>query len=396
MDDSAEATLIRAFADFVRSAAGGEPASAAAPEPLFSIADAARYLAVSTTTVRNLAVGGKVRSTRVGDRIRFRRAWLDEWIDAGGGEVPVPPPAPKPLVTERPAPRPVLRPTRPRAEPKPKPPTYIQRVGDQELRLLSDRAGSRGSSTWHVGAQTPLCEAAGRWTSSLKRWPRGSMCKACLTAMAAMPEVDLARFDIVQQVYMMRLAQRGEGKTVLRAGYHAGDGRKTLCGKRDGPWALTEREPRTKQCFACDHRRRWNARDLDPNILVPRPVSPLAVLIDAGPVDPRLVELIERHPTSLDGRLAKEPLTKDTAWSNDKWGQVQRTAERIGRFSPPQGTTSGPSSHWNTFTISANPDVSLITPELALERLPGWADDIERAMVLYSKWSKETSVRKRK
>jgi excisionase family DNA binding protein len=80
----------------VRSAASGEAVSAVGPEPLLSIADAARYLNVSTTTVRNLAVGGKVRSTRVGDRIRFRRTWLDEWIDAGGGEVPVPPPTPKP------------------------------------------------------------------------------------------------------------------------------------------------------------------------------------------------------------------------------------------------------------------------------------------------------------
>lgn len=73
-DDSAEAALIQAFADFVRSAARGEPVAAARPEPLLSIADAARYLSVSTTTVRNLAVGGKVRSTRVGDRIRFRGA----------------------------------------------------------------------------------------------------------------------------------------------------------------------------------------------------------------------------------------------------------------------------------------------------------------------------------
>jgi excisionase family DNA binding protein len=393
-DDSAEATLIRAFADFVRSASSGEPPPAAAPEPLLSIADAARYLAVSTTTVRNLAVGAKVRSTRVGDRIRFRRAWLDEWIDAGGGEVPVPPPAPKPVVAQRPAPRHVPRPARPRAEPKPKPPTYIQRVGDQELRLLSDRASSRGSSTWHIGASTPLCEATGRWTSSLKRWPRGFLCKACLTVVAAMPEADLARFEIGQQVYMMRLAQRGEGKAVLRAGYHAGDGRKTLCGKRDGPWALTEREPRTKQCFVCDHRRRWNARDLDPNILVPRPVSPLPVLIDAGPVDPRLVDLIERHPTSIDARQAREPLTKDVMWSRNKWAQVESTADRIGQFSPPRGTTLAPRHDWNTMTISSNPDVSPVTTEMALERLPDWADSIERALVLYAKWSKERSVRK--
>ena len=112
-DDSAETALIQAFADFVRSAASRERVAAADVEPLLSIADAARYLNVSTTTVRNLAVGGKVRSTHVGDRIRFRRAWLDEWIDAGGGEVPVPSPAPKPPAPERPAPRTTARPDPP-------------------------------------------------------------------------------------------------------------------------------------------------------------------------------------------------------------------------------------------------------------------------------------------
>jgi excisionase family DNA binding protein len=398
-DDTREATLVRAFADFVRSAGSGERAVTAGPEPLLSIADAAQYLNVSTTTVRNLAVGGKVRSTRVGDRIRFRRGWLDEWIDAGGGEVPVPPPAPRPEVPERtaprPGPRPVTRPARPRAEPKPKPPTYIQKVGDQELRLLSDRAGGRGSSTWHIGASTPLCQATGRWTTALKRSPMGFMCKACLTTLAAMPEADLARFEIGRRVYMMRLAKRGEGKAVLRAGYHAGDGRKTLCGKREGPWALTEREPRTKQCFVCDHRRRWDVRDLDPNILVPRPVTPLPVLIDAGPVDPRLVDLIERHPTSIDARQATEPLTKDVTWSRAKWAEVESSAKPIGQFSPPRGTTLAPRHDWNTMTISDNPDASPITTEMALERLPDWADGIERALVLYAKWSKETSVRKR-
>ena len=395
-DDSSEATLIRAFADFVRSAGNGERAVTGGLEPLLTIADAAQYLSVSTTTVRNLALGGKVRSTRVGDRIRFRRAWLDEWIDAGGGEVPVPPPAPKPAAPERttPRPTPTAGPVRRRADPTPKPLTYIQRVGDQELRLLSDRAGGRGMVTWHIGVRTPICEAAGQWTSALKRWPTGFMCKPCLTSVAAMPAADLARFEI-GRVYMLRLSQRGESATVIRAGYHTGDGRKTLCGKKDGPWALTEREPRTKQCFVCEHRRRWNARDLDPNILVPRPVSPLRVLIDAGPIDPRLLDLIERHPMSLDARVATEPLTKDAAWSNARWDLVERTAQRIGPFSPPQGATSGPRGHWNTFTISGNPEVSLITTELALERLPGWADGIERALVLYAKWSKEASVRKR-
>lgn len=392
-DDSAESALIQAFADFVRSAASGDRVASAGPEPLMSIADAARYLNVSTTTVRNLAVSGKVRSTRVGDRIRFRRAWLDEWIDAGGGEVPVPAPAPKPPAPERPAPRTKARTIRRRAEPKPKPPTYIQRVGDRELRLLSDHAGGRGASTWHVGVRAPLCEATGRWTSALKRWPKGFMCKSCLTAIAALPEADLARFDI-GRVFMMRLSQRGETATVIRAGYHAGDGRKTLCGKRDGSWALTEREPRTKQCFVCEHRERRERRDMGQNYIVPRPLTPLRLLLDAGPIDPRLEEVIVGHPGSLDARQAKEPLIDDAMWGTRDWERAFHGAAPIGEFAALPGLKLEQPERWSSYTVSDRNGIGPNT-DRALELLPDWADGIERAAVLYARWSKESSGRKR-
>jgi DNA binding domain, excisionase family len=392
-DDSAETTLIQAFADFVRSAASGEPMAAAAPEPLLTIADAARYLSVSTTTVRNLAVGGKVRSTRVGDRIRFRRAWLDEWIDAGGGEVPVPPPVPKPAAPERTAPRPTFRPARRRAEPKPKPPTYLQRIGDQELRLLSDQGGRRGITTWHIGVRTPICEALGRWTSALKRSPMAFMCKTCLTAVAALPEADLARFDI-GRVFMMRLSQRGGSATVIRAGYHAGDGRKTLCGKKDGPWALTEREPRTKQCFVCEHRRRWDRRNLDENYIVARPLTPLRLLIDPGPLDPRLLDVIVRHPGSLEARQAAKPLDEQTMWGSRDWLRAFHDAEPIGQFAAlPILKTERP-ERWSTYTVSDRGKAGATT-DFALGLLPDWAGDIERAAVLYARWAKEPNPRKR-
>ncbi|MDQ6910877.1 MAG: helix-turn-helix domain-containing protein [Actinomycetota bacterium] len=392
-DDSAETALIQAFAAFVRSAASGEPVSAAAPEPLLSIADAARYLNASTTTVRNLAVGGKVRSTRVGDRIRFRRTWLDEWIDAGGGEVPAAPPAQKPPAQERIAPRLTLRPDRRRAVPRPKPPTYIQRVGDQELRLLSESSGGRGPSTWHIGVRAPLCEATGHWTSALKRWPRGFMCKPCLTAIAALPEADQSSFEI-GQIYMMRLSHRGESATVIRAGYHAGDGRRTLCGKKDGPWVLTEREPRSKQCFVCEHRRRWDRRNLDENHLVARPLTPLRLLIDAGPVDPRLLDVIVSHPGSLEARHVKEPIDDQAMWGSRDWVRAFHDAEPIGRFAAlPILKTERP-DRWSTYTISDRGDAGATT-EFALGLLADWAADIERAADLYARWAKEPNPQKR-
>ena len=390
-DISAESALIRAFADFVRSTATGERPSATGIEPLLTIADAARYLSVSTTTVRNLAVGGKVRSTRVGDRIRFRRDWLDEWIDRGGGEVPVPPPIPKPPAPERPPSRAATGSNRRRAEPKPKPPTYIQRIGDQDMRLLA-LGGGRALHTWHIGGRSPLCDAAGQWTSSLRRWPRAHMCKTCLTALAALPEADLARFG-VDHAYMLRLTNRGGTATPIRAGYHSGDGRRTLCGKKDGPWALTERAPSTTKCFECDHRMRWNARDDDPNILTPRPITPMKVLVDAGPLDPRLVDMFAAHPESLDGRHATEPLTDDLIWSN-RWQELHHHAERIALFTGPPGPMRSQPNRWQQWTISDRLEFGLSTAD-AVARMPEWARDIERANALYTKWAKETPGSKR-
>jgi hypothetical protein len=55
-DDAAETRLIQALADFVRSMASSDRPTAA-PQALLSIADAARYLNVSVSTMRSLALG---------------------------------------------------------------------------------------------------------------------------------------------------------------------------------------------------------------------------------------------------------------------------------------------------------------------------------------------------
>lgn len=92
----------------------------------------------------------------MGDRIRLRRAWLDEWIDAGGGEVPPPPPAKgqpaAPPSLPRVVPRPAKPPAKRRSEPKPKPPTFIQRIGDKELRVLAEGARDRYARIYSNGA----------------------------------------------------------------------------------------------------------------------------------------------------------------------------------------------------------------------------------------------------
>jgi excisionase family DNA binding protein len=54
---------------------------------LLTVRQASAYLATSTTTVGTLARSGAIRSATIGDGLRFRRAWLDEWIDSGGGKI---------------------------------------------------------------------------------------------------------------------------------------------------------------------------------------------------------------------------------------------------------------------------------------------------------------------
>jgi excisionase family DNA binding protein len=389
----AENTLIEAFAEFVRSVSRGGRGNISTPQALLSIVDAAKYLNVSTSTVRKLAVGGGIRSTRIGDRLRFRREWLDAWIDAGGGgDVPAPAaPAVSSPNPDRVTPRLFASPPRRHAAPRPKPPSFIQRIGDRELRLLAGLGRDRFGPiyTWHLGVQSPLCGASGRWQSRLERVPSAYMCPRCLTALAASPDAELTRFG-VESVYMMRLTKRAGTQTPIRAGYHTGDGRRTLCGKRDGQWDLTEREPRARQCFVCDHRRRWDARDLDANVIVPRPVTPLTVLVDAGPIDPRLCDLLGRHPLSLDARHAKEPLTEDVVWSSQRWEEVARTADRIREFTPPKGMWLPPYQRWSTYLISERPLPGAADTEKALAQLPDWAESVERAMALYAKWANES------
>jgi excisionase family DNA binding protein len=385
LDAPEEDALIEAFTEFVRaSQIHGRPA--VGHEALLSVAHVATYLNVSTSTVRNLALGGSLRFTRIGDRLRFRRNWLDEFIDAGGGEVPAPPARdPRPIV-ESGRRRSPPRPARPRPTGRPKPSTYVQLVGEQELRMLSD-AGSGTIQTWHVGDRSPLCGLGGLWSGSTRRWPRALLCTKCLTALGSRPGADLALFG-VGRVAMMRQTHRGATVTAIRTGFHIGNGRRTLCGKSDGPWSLTERIPRTKRCFVCEHRERWEARDDDPNILSPRPLTPLRVLLDTGPIDPPLRALLEAHPRALDARQAREPLTERIRWDDGAMGASHARGERIGQFTDPGGLLRGP-DQWSVFTISDRVGVAFATTQDALERLPEWAEAIERALALYARWAKE-------
>lgn len=49
---------------------------------------AAQYLGVSPATITRMVGSGELRHVRIGHLLRFRRAWLDAWLDSraqGGG-----------------------------------------------------------------------------------------------------------------------------------------------------------------------------------------------------------------------------------------------------------------------------------------------------------------------
>ena len=370
----------------------GERGNASTPQALLSIADAAKYLNVSTSTVRNLAVGGKLRSTRIGDRLRFRREWLDAWVDAGGGDVPISvAPAASSRAPDRANPPPIARPARRQAAPKPKPPSSIQRIGDQELRLLADLGRDRFGPiyTWHIGVRSaPLrCE---RWLAVKART------RTVRLHVSAVPHCAGG------------LAGRRAGSVRGRVGLHDAahqprrnadpdpsrlpHGRWPPHALRQAGWAVgTDRAGATRPAML---RLRPSTTLGRARPRRQRHRSAAGHAADgAGRCRsdrPPLRDLLERHPQSLDARHAKEPLTEDVVWSTQRWEEVARTADRIGEFTPPKGTRPPPLQRWSTYLISEGPLPGASDPEMALAQLPDWAESIERAMALYAKWARES------
>ena len=53
------------------------------PDPLqtLNIEDVARLLGVDAKTIRRLMVRGELRATKVGKQIRFKRAWVNDFLE---------------------------------------------------------------------------------------------------------------------------------------------------------------------------------------------------------------------------------------------------------------------------------------------------------------------------
>jgi hypothetical protein len=75
------------------------------------------------------------------------------------------------------------------------------------------------------------------------------------------------------------------------------------------------------------------------------------------------------------------------------WESPSRAAP-IGQFAALPGLKLEPPERWSSYTVS-DPNGVGPTTDRALELLPDWAEGIERAAVLYARWSKEPSGQKR-
>lgn len=53
-------------------------------EPLLALPDVAKRLGVSAHTVRKLTYMKGLRWTKIGREIRFKREWVEDFIEAGG------------------------------------------------------------------------------------------------------------------------------------------------------------------------------------------------------------------------------------------------------------------------------------------------------------------------
>lgn len=258
----------------MRSAAAESAASAqdAAPPPLLTAPDVARWLAVSPATVYALAASGELPCVRIGRTVRFRREAVENWLEAheraavdraASGSPPS-----STVASGDSWPRPPRRPGGRRME-RAEPVAHDTDGAPLFLMGVESVGGSPRVVSWHVGdGRTALCGRDHRdgWKVSVRRAPTSRFCDACLTRAVSGLHIPIDRLG-AGNVTMRRLIRRpGTEDSVRREGWHVGDGTRTLCGRRDGPWQLTERRPTDRTaCTSCSDRY-WASLKAEPGV----------------------------------------------------------------------------------------------------------------------------------
>lgn len=191
---------------------------------------------------------------------------------------------------------------------------------------------------------------------------------------------------------MVRETRRGESITLIKAGWHLGNGRVTKFGKREGPWHLTERSPRKDICFVCGERRRWEQEKVKGSLEAESAGKPrFTVLLDQPLVAPDLDTLVRRVPNYFAVRRAVRPVTAED-FANYGRGLHEWIAASLVR--------SGSQAYsWNMapdVTVTANPAVvtagqahwGLMDPAAFVAWAIPQVERAEKVKVLRDRWDR--------
>jgi excisionase family DNA binding protein len=290
----------------------------AAVSRLMTVRDAATYLATSTTTVRTLAKSGAIRSAAIGEGLRFRRAWLDAWIDAGGGAVDRASSAQsarvKEVVVARRAPH--SREAQPGPK-KPKGPVPAATTPDGTMLYLlrSDPVSRAGISHYGLEARSPLCGREQREPLKVvsvedRFWfgRDNANCRPCLNDAGHMLGSRIVELGL-ERVTMRTISRRGESVSVRQDGWHTGNGWTTWCGQKRSDWDLAFRSPggSARRCLDCDERDLYLSqqdRAARSDLFYRDPLFGRGVLLDVGVEPDQFLAIARRAPEIFDIRQA--------------------------------------------------------------------------------------------
>lgn len=384
----------------------------AAASGLLTVRQASTYLATSTTTVRSLAKAGAIRSATIGAGLRFRRSWLDQWIDAGGGKIE------RAEASVEPNARAVSRVVRTARSParnrpaanatlkKPIGPVPAARTDDGRAIFLlrPDPPFRTGIAHYGFEPKAPLCGRPSdkplKVVSVETRWfgRDNASCRPCLNEAGRLlgPRVvDLG----LDRLTMRTVARRGDAVAVRNEGAHTGNGRTTWCGKTRDEWDLAFRSPggSVRRCIDCEeHEIYLGERDHDSTrgaTVVSDPLFCRGVLLDYGTDADALIALVRRAPGVFDVRRSTAPLQEPTGDDFDPFCTVYLGAAQV--LGPRR-----PLQRWCgvALVVSATleaPGLVVLDEEAAMAWVRPLVSRAERRATLRAAWDGKTKMRGR-
>lgn len=374
--------------------------------------EAAGLLRVSPSLIRSLVrtgvlprVAGLGRAVRIPSRALYEFVGeplpdLSAALEIEPSEVPEPrqqAPERTPAAARAAVPtarRPVPRPAAPR--PRPPAPEGPIRAGEQRLWLLGDSSQYR-LVAWHIGIDQALCarQPDGRWKRSATRSPGATMCPACLTAAARLPGVEMSSIPI-GTVCMVRETRRGDSVTLIKSGWHLGNGRVTSCGKRDGPWHLTERRPQKDICFVCGERQQWEREKIKDSLEAMSAGKPrFTVVIDQPLEAPEVEALVRRVPGYFAVRRASRGVTAEDFADYGRGLHGLFAGSEVLQGTSPYSWSMAPD-----ITISEDPDAlaagkersGAMSPPAFVEWAAPHVERAEKVIALRDRWGRDESA----